>query len=403
MARGLTTKAIENVKPAAERREIADAGCRGLYLVVQPSGAKSWCVRFRYEGRSRKLTLDGFPSLAAARKQATAALAELANGIDPATKEKQAAESAAKAEAAKGRDTFEALAKQFLELYAAKKTREATYVHYERMLTIAGEAWHGKTVHEIKRRDVVDLLDKIAVDRPVLANRTQAVLSKFFRWLAARDVVESSPCVGVERVSKETPRNRVLSDQELRQLWRAADEIGGRIGPFIQTLMLTGQRRSEVAGIRLSEIEGDLWVLPAKRVKNNREHVVPLSRQVMEIVQAQPPIGKDFVFTDSKRNRIGSFARYKTQIDDIMKPASPWVFHDIRRTVASNLAKLGTTVPVVEKVLNHAGGTFGGIVSTYNKYEYLPEERVALQRWADHLEAIVNGKPAQNVVPLRAT
>jgi integrase len=284
-----------------------------------------------------------------------------------------------------------------LELYAARKTRENTYVHYTRMLTIAGEAWRGKTVHEIRRRDVVELLDKIAVDRPVLANRTQAALSKLFKWLAARDVVESSPCVGVERPSREKPRDRVLLDEEIRQLWRASDDIGGRIGAFIKVLLLTGQRRSEVAGMRLSEIEGDLWNLPAARVKNARDHAVPLSRQVMEIIADQPPIG-DFVFTDSKRQRIGSFARYKNQVDQIMKPTKPWVFHDIRRTVASGMAKLGITVPTIEKVLNHAGGVFAGVVGTYNKYEYLPEKRAALQRWADHVAQLVTGKP--KVIPM---
>ena len=124
--------------------------------------------------------------------------------MDPATKGRQAKAIAAKAEAERGRDTFVALARQFLDLYAAKKTRENTYVHYRRMLEIAGEHWPGKTVHEIKRRDIVDLLDKIAVDRPVLANRTLAVLSKFFRWLACRDVVETSPASGCNALPKRS-------------------------------------------------------------------------------------------------------------------------------------------------------------------------------------------------------
>jgi integrase len=402
MARGLTAKAIENAKPGPTRREIPDAGCRGLYLVVQPSGARSWAVRYRHEGQSRKLTLPGLLSLAAARKQATAALAELAGGVDPATKERQSKASAAKANAERARDTFLALSRQFLDLYAAKKTRENTYVHYKRMLEIAGEHWGAKSIHEIRRRDIVELLDKIAVDRPVLANRTLAVLSKFFRWLAGRDVVESSPCVGVERPAEEIPRDRVLSDDELRRLWLACDQIGGRIGAFVKVLLLTGQRRSEVAGIEQSEIEGDLWTLPSERVKNARVHVVPLARQVVEIIDSQPPVEKDYVFTGSKRKRIGSFTRYKDQIDAIMKPDSPWVFHDLRRTCASGMSRLGVSVPVVEKVLNHAGGTFAGVVGTYNRYDHLPEKRAALQRWADHVEAIVNGNPAQNVVQLMA-
>jgi integrase len=402
MARGLTAKAIENAKPGPTRREISDAGCRGLYLVVQPSGARSWAIRYRFQGKSRKVTLSGFVALAAARKQAAATLAELANGVDPATKDKQAKAKAATDQAERERDTFVALAHQFLDLYAAKKTRENTYVHYKRMLEIAGEHWGAKSIHEIKRRDIVELLDKIAVDRPVLANRTQAVLSKFFKWCAARDVIEASPCVGVERPAEEKPRDRVLSDDELRRLWLACDEIGGRIGAFVKVLLLTGQRRSEVAGLPLSELEGDLWTLPSERTKNARVHVVPLPHQAMKIIESLPPVEKDFVFTGSKRQRIGSFTRYKEQIDAIMKPDSAWVFHDLRRTCASGMSRLGVSVPVVEKVLNHAGGTFAGVVGTYNRYDHLPEKRSGLQRWADHVDTIVNGNPAQNVVQLRA-
>ena len=253
-----------------------DAGCRGLYLVVQPSGARSWAVRYRHGGQSRKLTLDGFPSLAAARKQATAASCGACQWVGSRHQDKHAKASAAKAEAERGRDTFVALSRQFLDLYAAKKTREATYVHYKRMLEIAGEHWGGKIIHEIKRRDIVELVDKIAVDRPVLANRMLAVLSKFFRWLAGRDVVTSASVLGAHSPCRDSAAIRAPTDDELRRLWLACDQIGGRIGAFVKVLLLTGQRRSEVAGLPLSELEGDLWTLPSERTKNARVHVVPL-------------------------------------------------------------------------------------------------------------------------------
>jgi integrase len=395
MARGLTAKAVENARPGASRREIPDGGCQGLYLIIQPSGAKSWAVRYRHSNKTRKLTLPGLPSLGEARKAAVAALDDVARGIDPATKSRDQRAAIAQAEAERGRDTFEALAKQFMELHAARKTREATQAHYQRMLIgIAAPAWRGRTVHEIRRRDIVELLDDVASTRPILANRTAAVLSVFFRWCLARDIIETSPCAGIRRPAPEFARDRVLSDDEIRDLWRVCDTLGDRIGPFVKVLLLTGQRRSEVAGMRLSEIDGDVWTLPAERVKNKRLHAVPLSSQVVKIIEAIETVG-DCVFTDNIRKRIdGDFSRWKRKIDALMKPTPHWTFHDLRRTTASGMAKLGIEIPVIEKCLNHAGGVFAGIVGTYQRHEYASEKRIALQRWADHIDELVGGRPA---------
>ena len=262
------------------------------------------------------------------------------------------------------------------------------------LIGIAEPAWRGRTIHEIRRRDIIELLDGIATDRPVLANRTLAVLSVFFRWCSARDVIESSPCVGVPRPAPEVARDRVLSESEIRDLWKACDTLGGTIGPFVKVLLLTGQRRSEVAGMQLSEIEGDVWVLPAERVQNKRLHSVPLSTQVLKIIETAEPVG-DYVFTDNPRKRIdGSFSIWKKRIDAHMKPLPSWTFHDLRRTAASGMAKLGVEIPVIEKCLNHAGGVFAGIVGTYQRHEYASEKRIALQRWADHIDQLVGGRPA---------
>lgn len=168
-ARGLTSKAVENARPGIARREISDAGCQGLYLIVQPSGARSWAVRYRHLGKPRKMTLPGFPSLGEARKAAVAALDDVSRGIDPATKHRDQRAAVVQAEASRARDTFGALAAQFLDLHASRKTRESTQVHYRRMLIgIAEPAWRGRTIHEIRRRDIIELLDGIATDRPVL-------------------------------------------------------------------------------------------------------------------------------------------------------------------------------------------------------------------------------------------
>ena len=297
MAKALTAKTVENEKPHPKRKEIPDGGCRGLYLVVQPSGVKSYAVRYRFDGKTRKHTL-GFPGLAEARRLATSALADVARGVDPSSEQRRSSEALARAKANRDRDTFAALSKQFLDLHG-RNVREATWSQYRHALALAGSAWAGRTVHEIRRRDAVDLLDGIAADTPVMANRTQAALSKFFAWCVSRDVMEVSPMTGVRRPAEEHARDRVLSADELRRLWLACDHISPRIAALAKVLVLTGQRRSEVGGIRWDEISGDLWTIPSSRVKNRRTHTVPLSTQVMRIIDAQHGTGEG-VFTEQQ-------------------------------------------------------------------------------------------------------
>jgi integrase len=395
MARGLTAKAIENAKPGSVRREIADEGCRGLYLVVQPTGRKSWAVRYRFQGKPRKLTLEGFPSLAEARKAAADALHQLANGTDPAAAKLISEAEAQRQSAGRAKDTFDVLVAQFIAQYARKKTRENTARQTEHILNkLVLSKWHRRTVHDIRRRDVIDLIEGLAEDRPIMANRALATLSKFFNWLASRDVIAASPCAGVPRPSKERARDRVLTDEEVKSLWTACDAVGNPVGGFVKMMLLTGQRRSEVAGMRRSEIVGDVWVLPPDRTKNGRKHEVPLSPQALAIIEALPP--GDCLFGAGERV-FGGYSRAKNSIDQQVQ-LSPWTFHDLRRTMASGMAALGIALPVIERVLNHISGTFRGVLGVYQRHEYANEKRVALQRWADH----VAGELAQNVVPLRA-
>src|SRR6516162_11602994 len=179
----LTAKAIENAKPGSKRREIADAGCRGLYLIVQPvTGRKSWAVRYRYHGKPRKLTLDGFPSLADARRRATAALHELEQGRDPAADRFEARKLAAQADAERKRNTVAQLAARFIEQHG-KKLRPRSRRQVEHVFArYALPAWHGHLIDEVRRRDVIALVEDIAAKHPVMANRTLGWVSKFFNW-----------------------------------------------------------------------------------------------------------------------------------------------------------------------------------------------------------------------------
>jgi integrase len=262
--------------------------------------------------------------------------------------------------------------------------------------------WRGRSIQDIRRRDIIDLVEQIATDRPYLANRTLGVLSKFFNWLCARDVLAVSPAAGVERPHQEQVRNRTLSDPELRALWLAC-EGDGPFGQALRMLVLTGARRNEVSHMRWSEIDAErqAWILPSERSKNAREHVIPLSSQAWALLDAMPRFAGDYVFSADGRGPIVGWAKAKTRISGKAGIAEEgWRLHDTRRSVAAGMARLGVSVPVIEKALNHQSGVFRGIVSTYQTHDYADEIRIALQRWADHVEQIVGGRPAK-VIKLR--
>jgi integrase len=402
MAKVLTANAVRNAKPATTRTEIPDRGCVGLYLIVQPSGAKSWALRYRFGGVTRKLTLgaatDDDLTLASARRAAAEARHQIDLGVDPATSRRPPPIEHAD-------DSVEALAEQFINLHVRRKTRPTTARMTEDVLTrIALPAWRGRLVQDIRRRDIVTLAERIALDRPYMANRALAALSKFFAWMVARDVIAVSPCVGVERPHLEIARDRILTDAEIKALWRACDDpTEGPFGPLLKLLLLTGARRGECCNMRWSEIDADrrLWLLPGGRTKNGRAHAIPLSEQVWRILQGLPRfLDSDFVITVDGRQPFIGFARAKRRIDAKAKLGTDWRLHDLRRTCASGLQRLGVSVEVIERSLNHVSGTFRGVAGVYARHDYADEIRIALQRWGDHVEQIVGGKPAK-IIKLR--
>jgi integrase len=387
----LTDIAIKKLKPRAVRYEVPDPGARGLRVVVQPSGRKSYAVRYRNaNGRARKLTLQTGITLAAARKLTADAMLEVAQGGDPAAAKQKARRR--RPSAADEEDGIERLAALFIERHAKRKTRENSWQATVGIFNnIILPAWRRRSVHEITRRDVIELLDNVAINRPVAANRTRAAVSKFFNWLAARDVIAASPCAGVPLPSKETPRDRVLNDAELHHLWLACDAVGGPAGACIKLLILTGQRRSEIARLKWNEVDGDVLALSAERMKGRVPHIVPLSTQAAAIIASMPQIVPQ-VFGPIH------FGRFKRRLDARMgKDVAHWVVHDVRRSAASGMARIGVPVPVIEKILAHRSGTFRGIVGTYQRHSFLPEMAAAMQRWGDHVERLVTGRAAKVV------
>jgi integrase len=398
-AKVLTTAAVSAVKPKSTRYEIPDGGALGLYLVVQPSGVKSWARRFRFRGRSGKRTFGSTTdiTLSQARAQAAEVGRLIEQGIDPAARQRDVDHPVV------DDDSVEALAALFIERHAKKRrTWRQTEDTFRRLIF---PAWRGRRVQEIKRRHIIELVEHIAADRPYMANRTLAVLSKFFGWCVARDIIEVSPATGIDRPGQEVSRERILSDDELRRLWIASsDPAEGAFGPFVKLLMLTGQRRGEVSGLRWSEIDDEhhVWRLPAARTKNGKPHVVSLVPVVWDLVQAQPAFAdSDFVLTVNGKRPIIGFARVKRRLSTAAGIKADWRLHDLRRTCASGLQRLGIRTEVIERCLNHVSGSFRGVTGIYQRDPLLDEVRAGLQAWADRVEQIAGGKPGPKVVQLR--
>jgi integrase len=444
MAKVLTAPAVERFKPTKKRRWIRDGGARSLYLVVQPSGAKSWTMRFRRpDGKPGKLVLGsldlsgrelkddpkvGQPlSLVAARQLAASIHRDRAQGVDvvadhKARRHRQRAEIKDRAD-----NTFATLVRKFVEEHGRLKVRrwrrEAMLLGLaypmdggEQVETRNGLAqrWGDKPVRSIDGHDVhavVDEARQVAVPgiaphnkglSEARARSLHAALSSMFGWLKRHRLIDSNPCATVWRPPPAKPRDRVLNADEVCRLWKACDAIHPSYVAAVRMLLLTGARLMEVARMERSELSADgaVWTLPGSRTKNHRGHVVPLPPLAREIVAQLPQIdGGRFVFSIDRRGPITSWSRTKAKLDAAMG-APPWRLHDLRRTAATGMAELGIAPHIVEAVLNHISGAKAGVAGTYNRAAYAPEKKAALERWAAHVEGLVSGQKA-NVVAIR--
>jgi integrase len=407
VAKNLTQLSIDSLKPGPARREIADGKERGLYLIVQPTGKRAWALRYRFGRKPRKLTIGPYPeiSLAKARSAAARAKGSITEGNDPCV-QKKAQRATAMTARRQSSDVVEKVTEDFVKLYARPQTRD--WRETERLLKQFADAWKGRRLAEIDKADIHRVLDSIvARGAPIGANRAFAQLRKMCRWAVSRGIILASPCDGIDRPSAEKSRDRVLDTDELRLVWRAADDLGFPFGPILKLLILTGQRRSEVGGMEWRELDFDraIWTIPAARSKNKRAHTLPLSPQAVEIIKGLPRFsGSKFVFSPGVTAPSG-FSRAKTRADRLIanascgEPISPWILHDIRRSVASGMAALGVNLPVIERCLNHVSGSFAGIVGVYQRHDFADEMRAAMERWGRHVASIASSETS-NVVEL---
>lgn len=374
----LTDRGIRSLS-VDQRTEFWDETLPGFGLRVSAQGHKSFVLMYRQHGKLCRATLGTFPamSLAEARRLARLSLGKVAAGDDV----KQAPELG-------GGLRFGQLAEDFIELYARRKKRswkeDQRLLHHDVI-----PAWGDRPAASIKKRDIIALLDRI-VERgaPIGANRARAVISKVFSWAVKRDLLEYNPCAGVERPSPENKRDRVLTEDEIRNLWAVLDEEEPPIGDAIRLLLLTAQRSQEVRLMDWSRVTGDQWLIPKEHSKNRREHLVPLSPQARKLLAKLGESKKGLVVGSQ---RVPGEPLSPTALSHAARRLCKrlgfqFTPHDLRRTASTLMASLGVDTKILSMVLNHADVSVTGI---YNRYRYWKEKQAALELWGGHLEKIL--------------
>jgi integrase len=271
--------------------------------------------------------------------------------------------------------------------------------------------WQHKPIMSLRRRDAVRLTDKLIDEgKPGAAVRLWEIIRRIFNWAVDREDIEVNPMQGLKRPAKKEPRQRALSHDEMRVLWQVWSQENSPFGPLQKFLLLTGQRRGEAAKMRWSEIDWDasIWTIPAERSKNGKAHEVPLSAPARDLLASMPRFANgEYVFTTTHGQKpVLGFSKAKARTDRLTAPVAQeqgvtvgdWCIHDLRRTARTEMARIGISDEVAERVLNHAGDS---LVRTYNIYAYRNEKAEALERWAEALMVIVGeAQPAENVVRL---
>jgi integrase len=443
-----TAAAIKKLKAGPTRKEIRDTGAQSLYLIVQPSGHRSFAVRFRDQrGAPVKITLGavdlgaepaepptleqhlGTPlTLSMARTLAAELHRRRALGRNVVTDTKAVRNRRRAVMVEATENSFASVARRFIEEHARPKTRkwrESARFFGLAYPTDGGEPetlpnglaaqWADRPIgeidadivwavtSEIRRLGVPGLKRRSRGPTEVQERQAMAALSSLFTWAVDQRLVKTNPCRDVRRPKPSPARDRVLDVEEIRKFWTAAEAERIEIAVALKLLLLLGARREEIARMTWGELNADhtVWVLPSARAKNRRELVTQLPPLAQELLATMPRYDGHYVFTTTGRAAINSWSDIKHRLDAVMKPARPWVIHDLRRSFVTGLAELGVRPDVIELLVNHRGGTRASVAGTYNRSELMAERRAALVRWADHLDALTRRKSA-TVTMLRA-
>jgi integrase len=386
----LTDAKVAAIKPPASgQEEHRDNKVTGLRLRVGAGGKKTWIMRRRVGSKVLNRKLGSYPGmgLATARKAAEKLLEALEREGSGAVIDRTFGDVAdawlAMKEQANRRNRGLELQRRRLDLHVLPK-------------------WRDRRLIEIRRSDVRDLIG--GIEGAALPNAVLALIRPIFRYALSRDWIEASPAEGITRPNQETERDRFLDMGDVKRVWDASALLGYPSTQFVRALLLTGQRRTEVASMRWADLDLDVgtWLLTSSDTKADRAHLVPLAPAVVELLRQCPRLGP-FVFTSDGETHISGYAKTKARLDSYLGAAGeqlePWRFHDLRRTVGTHLARLGISKDIRARVLNHA---MQGVTDrTYNVFDYAAEKRGALERWAGEVMRVVEDRAADNVVALK--
>lgn len=407
MATGKITKRhVDDLTPGDREAFLWDSDLRGFGVKISKTGTRTYVFQYRMGGREaptrrRTIGVHGSPwTPATARQEAERLSMAIAQGVDPNAAEFERRRLAVDL-------AFDSYANRFRATCGdrgwGKMVDRTLRLHLVPNL-------RRRPVDEISRTDIAALLDLLPAEKLALKRNTFAVLRALFRWALNRGDIDRSPCEGMDTPKAVTPRDRVLSDQELARVWRASAGAGKLFGPIVRLLIATGQRREEVSALDWSEIDRDsqLWTLPKERSKNGIAHLIPLNVCAAGVLSEISGSSKDWprsglVFATSGGKRYIAHSKGKQQIDralssDDSSVMAAWRLHDLRRTLATGFQKLGVRFEVTEAVLNHRSGSKAGVAGTYQRHDWLPEKRLALDQWAKHILSISADMSADHAV-----
>jgi integrase len=401
-----TAKTVTVLKLPEGRSEAIhfDDTLPGFGLRLRGGGSRTWIYQYKLGSKHRRVTLGSATALdlTKARDAAVTLYAQVKLGQDPAGQKQEGRVRALQ--------TFDAVLEAFLKRQK-RRLRPRSYTECERYLMQHFKPFHGLPAGSLNRQAIAARISAIATDSgPVAADKARSWLSAFYSWAMREGLSETNPVIGSNRPSEPNPRDRVLSDEELAEIWHALGDT--QFGDIARLLILTGLRRNEVGWLGWSEVDiaNAMLRLPAERVKNGVPHTAHLSDKALTIIKAHPKrLHRDLLFGEGRGGYRGwghSKQRLDQRIADARKaskakPMPPWTLHDLRRTVATRLGDLGVQPHIVEAVLNHRSGAKRGVAGVYNKSPYERETKVAMALWADHVRSIVE-KSERKVLPLRA-
>jgi integrase len=399
IAMKLTEKIIATLTCEAGQKDrlVFDDTVRGLGLRISSKGAKNFLVQFRSaSGIKRRLPLGtwGSITLEQARQGAKTALGQVASGRDPFADreiEKARAQQAADGD----KLTLSALLSDWQSIGLASN-RPSYRKEAVRAVAVAFEAYLKRRADALQKADVVKALDGLVkAGKGALANRTAAYGRACYSWAVKRGRLGENPFAGLPSLATVKSRDRVLNDEEIGAIARATDALGYPFGPLLKLLLLTAQRRDEVATMQWSEISPDLstWTQPASKTKNKQGHIVHLAPEARAILVALPRrTDTDFVFSTNGKTAVSGFSKAKARLDELIDTReaigtiADWRFHDFRRSCVTWLAGAGFNPAVADKILNHVTATgMSAVGQVYQRAAYLRERQQALEAWAHHV------------------